>query len=53
MTDPLRHDPAGYRRMMRDPRAAAALQRMHWLKLATGLLALGLIAAIGLMWRLG
>ena len=38
-------------RLAADKRAMAAVRRMHWLKLASGLIALALIAAIWIVWR--
>ena len=51
MRDPLYHGQNDERRLATDERAMAALWRVHWLKLASGLLALGLIAAIWVVWR--
>ena len=39
------------KRLAADPRAVAAFRRMQWLRLATGLLALSIIAAIWIIWR--
>jgi hypothetical protein len=51
--DPLHHDEAGEERLAADPPIRALLTRLQWLKLATGGLALALIAAIWLVWRWG
>ena len=51
MSDPLYQDQDEEKRLATDPRAMAAFRRMQWLKLATGLLALGVIAAIWVTWR--
>jgi hypothetical protein len=53
MRDPLHHDEATDERLAADPPIRALLMRVQWLKLATGGLALGLIAAIWLVWRWG
>ena len=53
MRDPLDHDEGRFRRMAADAQIVAAAKRMQWLKLATGLLALGIIGAILLTWRWG
>jgi len=50
--DPLYQDNSYTKRVADDPRAMAAVRRMHWLKLASGLIALGLIAAIWIVWRM-
>ena len=39
--------------MIADPRLATVLKRLHWLKIATGLIALAIIAAIWIVWRWG
>ena len=51
MSDPLYHRQDDEKRLAGDPGAMAAFRRMQWLKLATGLLALGVIAAIWIVWR--
>jgi hypothetical protein len=53
MGDPLFHDENSNRRMAADPQIMAKAVRLQWIKLATGLAALALIAAIWLVWRLG
>jgi hypothetical protein len=50
--DPLYQDNRYTKGVANDPRAMAAVRRMHWLKLASGLIALGLIAAIWIVWRM-
>ena len=51
MSDPLYQDQDDEKRLAADPRALAAFRRMQWLRLATGLVALGIIAAIWIIWR--
>ena len=51
MRDPLYQDDNDERRPAADKDALAALWRVHRLKLATGLIALGLIVAIWIVWR--
>ena len=51
MRDPLYQDDRYVARIAADKRAMAAVRRMHWLKFASGLIALGLIAAIWIVWR--
>ena len=53
MKDPLHHDETGLTRLTADPGVTHLLTRLQWLKLLTGLAALGLIAAIWLVWRWG
>jgi hypothetical protein len=52
MSDPLYHDEAGQKRLLADPKIVALLTRVQWLKLASGLIALAIIAAIWIVWRL-
>jgi hypothetical protein len=49
--DPLYHDDRARGRLIADPRLATVLKRVHWLKIASGLVALGIIAAIWIAWR--
>ena len=51
--DPLYHDERQFERMAGDPQIMSRFMRLQWLKIATGLVALGLIAAIWLTWRAG
>lgn len=51
--DPLYHDEGQYDRMTGDPQIWSRMLRLQWFKLATGFVALGLIAAIWLTWRIG
>jgi hypothetical protein len=51
MGDPLYHDDDRRERLIADPRLAPALMRVQWLKIASGIVALGLIAAILIVWR--
>ncbi len=51
MGDPLYHGDGGRERLIADPDAAPALRRVQWLKLASGLAALAIIAAIWIVWR--
>jgi hypothetical protein len=51
--DPLFHDERQYGRMARDPQILPRMLRLQWFKLATGIAALALIAAIWLTWRVG
>ena len=51
MGDPLYRDHDGQERLLSDPRVRPVLRRVQWLKLASGLIALGLIAAILMVWR--
>jgi len=51
MGDPLYHDQSGEKRLIADTRVAAILMRVQWLKLASGLVALALIAAVWIVWR--
>jgi hypothetical protein len=53
MKDPLHHDESALDRLTADARLTPHLRRLQWLKLAAGLAALGLIAAIWLVWRWG
>jgi hypothetical protein len=53
MGDPLFHDEERHRQMANDPQIMAKVARLQWIKFATGLAALALIAAIWLTWRLG
>jgi hypothetical protein len=50
--DPLYHDDHARERLIADPRLAPAFKRVHWLKIASGLIALGIIATIWILWRL-
>jgi hypothetical protein len=49
--DPLYHDDRARARLISDPRLATAFKRVHWLKIASGLIALAIIAAIWIAWR--
>jgi hypothetical protein len=51
MRDPLYHDDRALKPP--DDRTLAAITRMQWLKVASGVLALALIGAIWLVWRWG
>jgi len=51
MRDPLYHDEERLDRLAADDRMLPAIRRLQWLKLATGLVALALVAAIWLVWR--
>ena len=51
MRDPLYHGDEHIKQFAADKRTMAAIRRMHWLKLASGLIALALIAAIWIVWR--
>ena len=51
MRDPLYHDERTPRRP--DKHTLAAITRVQWLKIASGVLALALIGAVWLVWRLG
>ena len=51
MGDPLYRDDRGRERLFADPRVRPALLRVQWLKIASGLVALGIIAAIWIVWR--
>ncbi len=51
MSDPLFQDDRHVEGIASDQRAMAAVRRMHWLKLVSGLIALALIAAIWIVWR--
>ncbi len=53
MRDPLYHDDSRRDQLTKDNRVMAVLTRLQWLKLATGLVALGLIGAVWVMWRWG
>ena len=53
MRDPLDHDERRFQRMAADTEIVLAARRMQWLKLATGLIALGIIAGILVTWRWG
>ncbi len=53
MRDPLYHDPDEAKRLAADQRAMRILMRVQWLKLATGALALALLAAVWIAWRWG
>ena len=49
--DPLYHDHDARARLIADPRLATALKRVRSLKIASGSIALGIIAAIWIVWR--
>jgi hypothetical protein len=49
--DPLYHDDRARARLITDPGLATAFKRVHWLKIASGLTALCIIAAIWIAWR--
>jgi hypothetical protein len=51
MRDPLYQDEKRLDRLAADDRVAPVIWRLQWLKLASGLIALGLIAAIWIVWR--
>jgi hypothetical protein len=51
--DPLYHDQRQMERMTGDREIMPRLVRLQWLKLATGAIALALIAAIWFTWRYG
>jgi hypothetical protein len=51
MRDPLYQDEQRLDRLAADKRMAPVIVRLQWLKLASGLLALALIAAIWVVWR--
>ncbi len=52
-SDPLYHDERQLQRMEREPQIVSRLIGLQWAKLATGLVALVLLAAIWLVWRIG
>jgi hypothetical protein len=51
MRDPWSRNEEPLNRLAADDRVAPALMRLQWLKLASGLIALALIAAIWIVWR--
>jgi hypothetical protein len=51
MGDPLYRDDRGRERLFADPRVRPARLSVHWLKIASGLVALEIIAAIWMVWR--
>lgn len=51
MRDPLYQDEQRLDRLAADERVTPAIVRLQWLKLATGLIALALVAAIWVVWR--
>ena len=51
MRDPLYHDDAQRERLLADPALAPTFMRVHRLKIASGLVALAIIAAIWIVWR--
>ena len=51
MADPLNHDDKRRERLIADPQMAQALMRVQRLKIASGVIALGIIAAILIVWR--
>ena len=51
--DPLFHDDRQFDRMARNPQIMRWLVGLRWPKLATGLIALALLVAIWLTWRMG
>jgi hypothetical protein len=53
MGDPLFHDDKRHRQMSDDPQIRAKVLHSQWIKFAVGCIALSLIAAIWLTWRLG
>ena len=53
MNDPLFQDEKRQRRIANDPQIIATFSRTHWIRVAIGLAALALIAAIWLNWRMG
>ena len=52
-SDPLYHDDRQLDRMAREPQIVSRLIGLQWVKLATGIVALVLLAAIWLIWRIG
>jgi len=53
MRDPWYHNEEPLDRLAAADRVAPAITRLQWLKLASGLIALGLIAAIWINWHQG
>jgi hypothetical protein len=51
MKDPFFHNERALNRLGQDKNIMAMAARLQWLKLASGLFALGLIAAIWIVWR--
>ena len=51
--DPLYHDQRQFERMAGDPQIMERMIWLRWPKLVSGLIALALVAAIWLFWRLG
>ncbi len=51
MSDPLFRPPEPHDPPVADPNYLRALMRRHWLRLATGGLALAILAAIWLAWH--
>ena len=51
MRDPWYRNEEPLDRLAADERVRPVITRLQWLKLASGLLALGLIAAIWIVWR--
>jgi hypothetical protein len=51
MRDPLYPDDARLDRLVADKSVAPTVRCLRWLKLASGLIALGLVAAIWIVWR--
>ena len=52
-SDPLYRDDRQLERMTREPQIVSRLIGRQWAKLATGIVALILLAAIWLVWRIG
>ena len=53
MRDPWYRNEEPLDRLAADERVAPAIRRLQWLKLASGLIALALIAAIWINWHQG
>ena len=55
MRDPFAHEANEARdnRLARDPQVMELAPRLMWLRIVTGLIALGLLAAVVAMWRWG
>jgi hypothetical protein len=49
--DPLYHDDRRRDRLIDDPSLAMVLKQVHGLKVASGVIALAIIAAIWIVWR--
>ena len=55
MRDPFAHDANETRdsRLARDPQVTGIASRLMWLRVASGVVALALVAAVWLTWRWG